>query len=166
MNCETTNVSKKQISELFRVHINTVDNWCKAGLPYRKEAREYRFDLADVIAWHHNFISNIAGDIPSLVEAKRRREHYQAELKRLQLETAEGDLVRTDLLMTAWLPIITTMRSKLLALPSRLTPLLFGCQTKGEIHASLKKYIYEALEELGDEQSYRKTIKGKKKGKK
>ena len=161
MNCETTNLSKKQISDLFRVHVNTVDGWVKAGLPHCREGREYRFDLSDVIAWHHQFIASTSGDLPSHAEARRRREHYQAELKRLQYETAEGQLLNKERLIQIWHVLVGTMRTRLLAMPSKLTPLLFGCKTKPEMFVCLKKAIYEALNELSDERTYFRTKGGK-----
>lgn len=165
MNCETTNVSRKQLSDLFRVHINTVDSWIKAGLTHKKDGREYRFDLADVILWHSNFIANVSSDLPSMAEARRCREYYQAELKRLQYETQEGDLLHKDTLIKLWLPVITAMKQRLLAMPSKLTPMLYGCKTKPEMHTCLKKHIDEALAELSDDRMYLKPSK-KKKGKK
>jgi len=162
MNCETTNLSKKQIAGLFRVHANTLDGWIKAGLPHRKEGREYRFDLSDVISWHHQFISaSASGDLPSHAEARRRREHYQAELKRLQYETAEGLLLNKERLIQIWLVVIGAMRTRLLSVPSKLTPLLFGCHGKPEIFVCLKKAIDEALNELADERTYFATKGGK-----
>lgn len=166
MNCETTNLSKKQISELFRVHINTIDGWIKGGLPYRKDGREYRFDLADVIAWHHSFISNIAGDMPSFSEAKRQKEYYQAELKRLQFETAEGQLLRKDILLQKWIPIVQAMKQRLLAMPSKLTPILFGCKTKAEIAGYLTRATHEALVEISEEKFAQNAQKGRKRNEK
>lgn len=161
MNCETTSATKKQIADLFRVHANTIDGWIKAGLPYRKDGREYRFDISDVIAWHHEFISSTSSDFPSHAEAKRRREHYQAELKRLQYETAEGRLLDKERVVQLWYVIVGAMRSKLLSMPSKLTPMLFGCHTKPEIFVCIKKAIDEALNELSDERMYFKTKGGK-----
>lgn len=161
MNCETTSATKKQIADLFRVHVNTVDAWIRAGLPYRKDGREYRFDLADVIAWHHQFISSAPGDLPSHAEASRRKEFYQAELKRLQFETAEGRLLDKERVIQFWHVIAGGMRTRLLSIPSKLTPLLFGCKTKPEIFVCLKKAIDEALNELADERLYFKTKGGK-----
>ena len=161
MNYETTSVTKKQIADLFRIHVNTVDGWIRAGLPHRKDGRIYLFDLSDVISWHHQFISSTPGELPSHAEAQRRKEYYQSELKRLQFETAEGLLLNKERLIQIWHVLVGTMRSRLLAMPSKLTPMLFGCKAKPEMFVCLKKSIDEALDELANEQTYFKVKGGK-----
>ena len=154
MNYETTSVTKKQIADLFRIHVNTVDGWIRAGLPHRKDGRIYLFDLGDTIAWHHQFVSSTPDDLPSRVEAQRRKEYYQSELKRLQFETAEGLLLNKERLIQIWHVLVGTMRTRLLSMPSKLTPMLFGCHGKPEIFVCLKTAVDEALNELSDERMY------------
>ena len=151
MNCEMTSATKKQIADLFRVHVNTVDGWTRAGLPHRKDGREYRFDLADAIVWHHQFIASTSGDLPSHAEAKRRREHYLAELKRLQYETAEGLLINKEKAMNAWRQVLLTVRDRFLGLPAKLAPLVYSAKSPAEAFVTLKKEIHEILDELSED---------------
>ena len=78
-----------------------------------------------------------------LVRAKRKNEEYELQLKENQLHAAEDiEAVMTDMLVN--------FKSRLMAIPSKLAPVLCKKTDKAEIFALLKDHIDEALMELSD----------------
>lgn len=97
----------------------------------------------------------------SFSEAQRRKAVALAELRELELNFKRGLLLDKERVIQFWHVIAGGMRTRLLSIPSKLTPLLFGCKTKPEIFVCIKKAIDEALNELADERLYFKTKGGK-----
>lgn len=78
-----------------------------------------------------------------LVRAKRKNEEYELQLKENQLHTAEDiETVMTDMLVN--------FKSRLMAIPSKLSPVLSKKTDKAEIFGLMKEHIDEALNELSD----------------
>lgn len=78
-----------------------------------------------------------------LVRAKRLNEEYELKIKENKLHYSEDiETVMTDMLMN--------FRSRLMAIPSKLSPILSKKTDKTDIFEILKESIDEALNELGD----------------
>lgn len=78
-----------------------------------------------------------------LVRAKRKNEEYELQIKENQLHPAEDiEHVMTDMLMN--------FKARLMAIPSKLSPVLCKKTDKAEIFKLLKEHIDEALTELSD----------------
>ena len=114
-----------------------------------KVIAEVRPGLYDLIDTNHRYINYLRKRNPEgdetidynterakLVRAKRKNEEYELQLKENQLHAAEDiEAVMTDMLV---------------AIPSKLAPVLCKKTDKAEIFALLKDHIDEALMELSD----------------
>lgn len=122
----------------------------------RKVIAEVRPGLYDLIDTNHRYINYLRKRNPEgdetidynterakLVRAKRKNEEYELQLKENQLHAAEDiEAVMTDMLVN--------FKSRLMAIPSKLAPVLCKKTDKAEIFALLKDHIDEALMELSD----------------
>ncbi len=78
-----------------------------------------------------------------LIMAKRKSEEFDLELKEGNLHTSEDiKSVMSDMLIN--------FKSRLMAIPSKLSPILSKKTDKAEIHRILKDSVDEALNELAD----------------
>ena len=86
--------------------------------------------------------------IPNLAQSRERREHYKAELTRLEALQKRGDLVAKTETMAAALACVRETRDVLLGIPSRLAPELMGCSTTQAAYEMLDKEIRRSLHYL------------------
>jgi phage terminase Nu1 subunit (DNA packaging protein) len=86
-----------------------------------------------------------------LNEERTRLTKAQADRAELELQEKEGELISTDLIKTIWSDYVANVRSKLLALPSKLGHLTQAADTYAEAEGIIKEAIYECLEELSDD---------------
>lgn len=78
-----------------------------------------------------------------LIKAKRLNEEYDLRVK-------EGDLHSSADIEAAMVSMLITFKSRLMAIPSKLSPILSKKTDKAEIHRILKDSVDEALNELAD----------------
>lgn len=78
-----------------------------------------------------------------LVRAKRLNEEFELKIKEKELHSSSDiETVMTDMLIN--------FKSRLMAIPSKLSPVLSKKTDKAEIFKILKEYVDEALNELSD----------------
>lgn len=80
--------------------------------------------------------------------ARAVREKYNAQLAKLEYERQAGRLIETDSVLRHWMAYTANARAKLLSLPTRAAPRVFGMKTVAEIEGLLRDIVYEALNEL------------------
>lgn len=84
----------------------------------------------------------------SMSDEKKRLTRINADRKQLQLERERGQLIETESAMRLWGAVCSNMRSKLLSIPTKLSPLVFSLGSIPEIKDRLEKAIHEVLNEL------------------
>lgn len=117
------------------------------------EARPGLYDLIDT---NHRYINYLRKRNPEseesidynterakLVRAKRRNEEYELQLKERMLHTAED-------IETVMKNMLVNFKTRLMAIPAKLSPVLCKKTDKAEIFKLLKEQIDEALMELSD----------------
>jgi hypothetical protein len=110
-------------------------------------------ELAD-LHWDANSRPTTGQDVcdgtapKNYAHARAVREHFRAELARLEYEKRAGKLVDADGVKAAAFNEARHARDQLLALPDRLAPVLAGLDDAGEIHRVLTAEIRLALVEL------------------
>ncbi|MBU5438302.1 hypothetical protein KQI42_09795 [Tissierella sp. MSJ-40] len=105
--------------------VHSYINYLRKGNPESEEAINYNAERA------------------KLVRAKRLNEEFELKIKENQLHNSEDiERVMTDMLIN--------FKSRLMAIPSKLSPVLSKKTDKTEIFKILKEYIDEALNELSD----------------
>ena len=89
-------------------------------------------------------------EIPDLNESRARREHYQAELSKLQVSQQRGDLVPADEVRKAAFQVGRSVREALSNLADRLSHQLAGETDPAVIHQLLSDEHRDALLALAE----------------
>ena len=93
-----------------------------------------------------------------LNEERTRLTKAQADRAELELQEKEADLISTDTIKTIWSDYVANVRSKLLALPSKLGHLTQAAETYAEAEAIIKETVYECLEELSEDATAKSSL--------
>ena len=93
-----------------------------------------------------------------LNEERTRLTKAQADRAELELQEKEADLISTDTIKTIWSDYVANVRSKLLALPSKLGHLTQAAETYAEAEAIIKESVYECLEELSEDATAKSSL--------
>lgn len=117
------------------------------------EARPGLYDLTET---NHHYINYLRKRNPEseevidynterakLVRAKRKNEEYELMLKEKELHAAED-------IETVMNNMLANFKSRMMAIPAKLSPVLCKKTDKAEIFKLLKEQIDEALQELSD----------------
>lgn len=130
---------------------------------------EIRPGLYDITKTNHNYINFLRKRNPEseeiidynterakLVRAKRKNEEYELGLKECRLhESADIEIIMTDILIN--------FKSRLMVIPSKLSPILSKKTDKTEIHGLLKEAVDEALNELSNfDNTFQEAVKDEK----
>lgn len=81
-------------------------------------------------------------------EEKARLTYHQANMAALDEEEKSGSLVKVEDVIDLWCSAIANAKTKLLALPSKITHQLLAADDHKMAVELFKEYIHEALEEL------------------
>ena len=166
-------MSLSELARALRRHRTTVRQWVSAGAPVVERADDsddssWRFDLAAVVRWLEKqsaakeraraakIIERLkaapvdGGDAISIEEAKRRRAVVELELAGLELEERRGELVAVDEVKATNARVDSAVRRQLLAVPTKVAPLLDGGLSVQEREAVVREHVHDALQELCD----------------
>lgn len=112
------------------------------------KSRESLYRMADVIDALQQSAS-AAGSPGDLADAELRKAAAEAELKELRLARERGELIAVDDLARLVEAEYVAVRSRLLAIPSKLAPEIAQIDNPTEVQALIAAEIHEALDELG-----------------
>ncbi len=140
-------VSKRECAAYFNVSTNTIDRWLDAGMPVASRGPGGAItglDLCNVTRWR---IDRSSGESELEIEKTRlvRAQANRAELEELEIR---GKLVNVQNITPHWQAMVLAMRSTLLSLPTRATPLLVGLNSPPAIHEILTDIVHEALNHI------------------
>lgn len=79
---------------------------------------------------------------------KERLTKAQADKAEVEASVVSGSTVPIEAVTKTWVNVVTTMKSRLLSIPSKTAPLVNAALTVQEAEAIIKKQIFDALEEL------------------
>ena len=88
---------------------------------------------------------------PNYSDAKERKEHYAAELARMDLEERIGKLMQADDVKAAIADAATTLRTRLESLPDQLAPQLAATSDEQQVRAMLADAVEMALGEMAEQ---------------
>jgi len=157
-------LSKADLARFYGVSVNTVSQWIAKGCPFLSKgnlSRKWIFSSADVTKWREDQIAQQAlGDVSSLDidEARRRKLAAEAALTELDLSHRRGELIEVELIADLVGDEYANVRAKILALPTKLAPLLLGVASLAEARGIIEAGIIEALEELTADEIYSGSI--------
>ncbi len=84
----------------------------------------------------------------TFAEALRRKTQAQAEREELRLLQEQNRVVLIETVVAKQIEVNSIIRARLLAIPTKLAPILFGMDSRAKIQARIQEEIYDALSEL------------------
>ena len=145
--------TQSQIAEHLDMTPQRVRDLIKQGVLNRKNAR----DSMDIDECRKNYIrylrtrsqglQNASGD---LNEERTRLTKLQADKAQLEVQEMEESLVSVERITEEWVGYVSNVRSKLLALPSKVSHRVQAAETYAEAEQILKESVYDALHELSN----------------
>lgn len=152
-------VSGQYLAKRFGVNARTIQRWAVEGHINRDGTDEYDLDSADLY-----FIEQLQDEIEKfkraadagsdgnpqtrLTLAQCRKTEAEAALKELELERAKALLIEIKEVESTLSHVLTTVKSRIAALPARVASQLSGMTEPRAIAAHLTKVLDEALNEL------------------
>jgi len=145
--------TQSEVAEHLDMTPQRVRDLIKQGVLNRKNAR----DSMDVDECRKNYIrylrtrsqglQNASGD---LNEERTRLTKLQADKAQLEVQEMEESLVSVERITEEWVGYVSNVRSKLLALPSKVSHRVQAAETYAEAEQILKESVYDALHELSN----------------
>lgn len=86
----------------------------------------------------------------SLTDERCRLTKINADRKELQLDKERGELLHVDSVMMFTGAVMQNIRNKMLALPKKMSPIVYGSKSIPEVEEVIKKYVYECLTEVSE----------------
>lgn len=152
-------VDKRELSRVFNISERTLTEYLKAGLPFvaapEKRGQSYQFETSDVFRWLVE--REIGKRLPAgnesldpqqeraLLDRARRRE------VELRLREREGELIPASVVEAEWVRLVSTFRQRLLALPSRVSPLVAAESDVSKVHGIIEGLLHECMTALSEE---------------
>lgn len=111
-----------------------------------------KYDLADCVKKYIEFrISGVKNKGPrSLDSIKADHEVLKMRKTELSIRLIEGKLHRADDVRRFWTSMAAAVKSRLLAIPVKVTPEVAGLEDRAEIQKILSREIADALNEIAD----------------
>jgi hypothetical protein len=81
-------------------------------------------------------------------EARTRKVNAEAEIAELELKRIHGQLVNAEDVVTAWQDVLSGVKARLLAIPTKAAPVIAAENNAGTCQRVIEDLIHEALEEL------------------
>lgn len=108
-----------------------------------------RYPLPESVRGYVRYLSAQASDDATDLTAQRiRLTKAQADMAELDLQQRAGQLVSVDEITAEWGSMLATVRTRLLAMPAKLAPVIVTERTAGGAFAMLEREVHEALTEL------------------
>lgn len=171
MTAMSKTVSLTQLTKHFKKSAPTIRNWIARGLPVAVEADRdkgipWEFDIQDCDDWYENWMmerEEAAGkskegslaeeyEHEDIVAARKKKIEVETERLQLRLERERGELVPIDEVAQIVERQFGSVKSHLLSLPDKVSPVLVNRSSVKEINDLVREYVYEALDELHLEQ--------------
>lgn len=93
-------------------------------------------------------VGNTSDTYALLAKAKAKRETYRAQMAELEYRARVGELLEAGEVAALWTSQIQIAKGRLLAIPSRLAPVVLGLGDLRAIEAEIREAIHEALDDL------------------
>ena len=156
-------VNKTELAEIVGKTQKTLTTWQQNGMPVKlagKKGTGNQYDTANVIDWIVNReISKLTidedGQFYDVDVERGRLTHHQANKTALEEEILKRKLIPADEVEAEWSKMVSSLRAKMLAIPTKTAHKLINVSDFEEVESVLKSYIYEALKELSENEGNR-----------
>ena len=143
-------VTSKQLSDILDLSVRRIQQLAKSGTLPEQEARN-RYRLVDSIQGYIKYLRGqvVHGDAPQdLREAKLRQEKARAEILELEALQKNGELQHQDDIEKVWTSIAVLIKTKLLALSSRVSADVYGATSLVQVRTRIDEEVDLILNEL------------------
>tara|TARA_R100001086_G_scaffold56837_1_gene25708 strand:- start:2903 stop:3481 length:579 start_codon:yes stop_codon:yes gene_type:complete len=143
-------VTSKQLSDILDLSVRRIQQLAKSGTLPQQEARN-RYRLVDSIQGYIKYLRGqvVHGDAPQdLREAKLRQEKARAEILELEALQKNGELQHQDDIQKVWTSIAVLIKTKLLALSSRVSADVYGATSLVQVRTRIDEEVDLILNEL------------------
>jgi phage terminase Nu1 subunit (DNA packaging protein) len=147
-------VEVSRLMELFQMTDSGVRSLVRKGIIPKPSAGGYFFDAS--ITGYVTYLRKYAKGRPNWDDAdngpsdRSRLLKAKADIEELKAQELDGRLVSVDAVAETLSSITTTIRNRLLAIPSRAATLVVGEDDPDVIQAQLEALVHEALTELSE----------------
>lgn len=138
------------IAQLLKLSERRIQQLVKDGIIPRPVKGEY--EPIGCIHGYIDYLKKLAagnGEL-SLTDERTRLTKYQADLAEIQLKKERGELITSAIAIEAWGRVVSAVRQKLLALSTRLAPVVATTQSLPEIKERIDSATHEVLNELAN----------------
>ena len=143
-------VTSTQLSEILELSVRRIQQLAKSGTLPKQEKRN-RYKLVESIQGYIKYLRGqvVHGDAPQdLKEAKLRQEKARAEILELEALQKNGELQHQDDIEKVWNSIAVLIKTKLLALSSRVSADVYGATSLVQVRARIDEEVNLILSEL------------------
>ena len=107
----------------------------------------------DIVEAARTYIGHLQAKIErsessSYTDEKKRKTRLEADRKEIELAKLRGELIQTAVAQKLWGAVCYQIRAKMLALPTKVAPLVAALRSIPEIKDRLEKSVYEVLIEI------------------
>jgi len=146
-------ITPKEAAKRLGMTAQSLGMWAvrQGAVGVRDGTRGREYHWPDFPRWREEELTRKARESArpaNLEEARQRFESARAEMAELELEKAKGNLIHRDVYMEAVVSIHQRIRAQVLALPSKVAPLMVGLGSIQEAAVLLERAARDVLAEL------------------
>ena len=142
-------VDVSTLAILFGVSQRRIQEFAQLGV--LKKTGRGRYNLTDCVKRFVHFLREKRAQYPIDLQNERARlTKLQADKCDLELMEARGEVIRAEDVARTWADLVIAARSRLLAIPTSLTPAVMAADKLNTVTELLRDSIEDALNELAD----------------
>ena len=137
-------LTQAELAEAFGVTTRAIQKWQNEGMPLDgMYGVKNQYDLQKCVEW---YVKKRVGN--DLQYEKTRLTKAQADKTELEAQLVKRELLRAENVAQVWQSQIIAFRSRILSLPTKLSPDILQAQDLTEAKAILENALHEALKEF------------------
>lgn len=144
------------LADMLGIKETTVRHLASSGVMPRVSSGRYK--LRDCV---HNYVMQLRiqakapdtgsiSDQPDLKDMQAKHEAVKLQMSELQLKLMRGKLHKSEDVERVMTSMLSSMRAKILSLPSRIAPRVAQVSDPNEIMTIIQMELYDALHELAE----------------
>lgn len=142
--------SKKDAAGFFKVSVQALDGWFTAGCPVQDRDDSGRIRSVSLQDMHEWRLSR-ASEGGELERERTRLTKAQADKTELEVSEIRGESARMPVIVQHWQAMVSSMRAKLLALPSKGAATIAPADKVQFATDALQALVHEALSEIAND---------------
>ena len=140
------------IAKLLLISDRRVQQLSKEGVIPKTD--HGRYELAPAVQGYVRYLQERSLGRPNAPEdyhtEKARLVRLQADKAEIELKELNGQLVRADDVEAEWTDMLSAMKSRLMAIPSKAAPIVAAEDNPAQVIDVIEDLVREALQELSD----------------